>query len=310
MNEVMNSFLPDYFINEVFDTPPKDTVDWGLNFITVQKAWTKTKGKGIKVAVLDTGCQLDHPDLSGQIVGSADFTGDGVDDKNSHGTHCAGVIAAKENGDGVIGVAPESKLLIGKVLNNSGSGASTWIANGVRWAIRSGANIISMSLGSNSYSREIHDAVKEAVASNVIVVAAAGNSGPGTINYPGAHPEVICVGAVDAAGRIANFSSQNREVDVAAPGVNILSTIPRNRWAKMSGTSMATPLVAGVVALVQSWRLEQNLDLLKPTDFQDLLRKSSVDFGTIGKDPAFGWGLVDPTLLVFSDNELPPRLQK
>jgi subtilisin family serine protease len=310
MKETMNSFLPDYFINEVFDEPPKDTIDWGLNFITVQKAWAKTKGQGIKVAVLDTGCQLDHPDLSGQIIDSADFTGDGVDDKNSHGTHVSGIIAAREDGQGIVGVAPKCKLLIGKVLNNSGAGASTWIARGVRWAYQKGAHIISMSLGSSSYSREIHDAIKEAVANNVIVVAAAGNSGPGTINYPGAHPEVVCVGAVDAAGRIANFSSQNKEVDVAAPGVNILSTIPRNRWAKMSGTSMATPLVAGVAALVQSWRLEQNLGLLKPADFQDLLRKSSVDFGTIGKDPAFGWGLVDPALLVFSNDELPPRLQK
>lgn len=308
-------YLPDYFINEVFHEKQSETLDWGLKFISAETAWKDSKGENIKVAVLDTGCQLSrdgstHPDLEGQIEAAEDFTGQGVDDLNSHGTHVSGIIAAREDGQGIVGVAPRCKLLIGKVLDNSGAGASTWIARGVRWAYQKGAHIISMSLGSSSYSREIHDAIKEAVANNVIVVAAAGNSGPGTINYPGAHPEVVCVGAVDAAGRIANFSSQNKEVDVAAPGVNILSTIPRNRWAKMSGTSMATPLVSGVIALVQSWRLKQNLSLLKPSDFQNLLKMSSIDYGIIGKDPAFGWGLIDPTILMFNNDSLPPLLQK
>lgn len=301
--------LPDFFVTELIDDLQSQTVDWGVRFVGADKAWTTTRGRGIVVAVLDTGCDAAHPDLKGQIVAQRDFTNSGTDDRNGHGTHCAGVIAAADNSVGVIGVAPESKLLIGKVLGNDGSGASSWIAAGIRWATNNKAHVISMSLGSSRPDAGTHAAIKEAVQAGVIVVAAAGNSGPGTINYPGAYPEVISVGAIDATGRIANFSSQNREVDVAAPGVNILSSVPGGRWARMSGTSMATPLVAGVVALIQSARLSAGRELLTAEEVLKLLKSSSVDAGTAGRDPAYGWGIVDPRLLLSGDFPLPPPVR-
>lgn len=292
--------LPPYFVT---DLALEETVDWGVRFCGVGNAWAKTKGRGVKVAVLDTGVDAKHEDLSGQIDELRDFTGSGEEDRNGHGTHVCGIIAAKANGVGVVGVAPESRLVVGKVLGNDGAGSSEWIARGIEWAASAGAKIISMSLGSSSRDSRIHDAIKAVVSSGVIVVAAAGNSGPGTVNYPGAYPEVVCVGAIDALGRVAGFSSTNQEVDVVGPGVNVYSTIPGNRYAKMSGTSMATPFVAGVLALMVSEAP------VKPHDVLRMLSWSSADAGKSGFDPEYGWGIIHASALVSGVAPLPSRVK-
>lgn len=234
----------------------------GIELIQAPKIWDKTKGKGIKIAILDTGCETTHPDLQDRIVGGKNFThDDGGDpdnytDYNGHGTHVAGTIAAVQNAKGVVGVAPEAELLIVKVLDRNGSGAYEWIINGIYYAIEQQADIISMSLGGPEDVEELHTAIKKAVASNILVVCAAGNEGDGRdstdeFGYPGAYNEVISVGAVNLDRQSSDFSNSNNEVDLVAPGEKILSTFLRGKYATLSGTSMATPHVSGALALIK-----------------------------------------------------------
>ncbi|MCH7535853.1 MAG: S8 family serine peptidase, partial [Bacteroidetes bacterium] len=139
--------------------------------------WRQTKGEGVRVAILDTGIDIDHPDLKDAIVETSDFTGDGIEDESGHGTHCAGIIGARLNSVGFVGVAPSCELLIGKVLNNNGEGALEWVAAGIDWATEKGANIISMSLGGNSSSNKLYESVHSSLASGTCIICAAGNEG-------------------------------------------------------------------------------------------------------------------------------------
>ncbi|MGW5983161.1 S8 family peptidase [Bacillus mycoides] len=250
-------------VNEVHEIPE------GVQLINAPAAWGKSeKGKDIVVAVLDTGCQLDHVDLKDRIIGGKNFTTDNnsdpnnYSDMNGHGTHVAGTIAATENNQGVLGVAPQAKLLIVKVLGGpNGSGAYEWIINGINYAVNwRGPNgekvrVISMSLGGPQDVPELHQAVKDAVNNDVLVVCAAGNEGDNNGNtdefgYPGSYSEVVEVGAVDMNKKVAPFSNTNKNVDLVAPGVGIFSTYKDGRYAKLNGTSMATPHISGGAALI------------------------------------------------------------
>ncbi len=299
--------LPPFKVEQVFTTFA-ETVDWGLQLLGIPNLWRLTKGAGRKVAVLDTGCALDHPDLRDSIIKAKDFTRSrsGASDTHGHGTHCAGVIAARENSSGVIGVAPEAGLLIAKVLGDSGSGSLAQIVAGIDWAVTNGAEIISMSLGSSSGSPELKAAIDRAVAAGVFVIAAAGNEGPSldTVGYPGLYDNVVAVGAIDPRKRIASFSSRGKAVDIVAPGVDILSCYPPRNLAKLSGTSMATPFVAGVTALMLSKHRElgTDSDLHSTTDLLRYLKDTATDAGPVGFDTAFGWGLIDPTRLLAVQN--------
>ena len=305
--------LPPYELKEVF-TQLSQTVDWGHAVIGVPRGWVRNRGKGARIAILDTGVQNNHPDLNGQVIAAKDFTGSGSghDDRAGHGTHVAGVVAAIDNDTGVVGVAPECNLIIGKVLGDDGSGGDSGIAAGIDWAIAQKAHVISMSLGSSSPSNRIHDAVKRAAAAGIVIIAAAGNEGPnqGSVGYPGAFPECVCVGAFDANGKIANFSSRGSQLDVAGPGVNVLSCIPGSKYGRMSGTSMATPYVAGVAALVVGACLAFSRPTPTSAEFKAMLKGASVDAGATGRDPAFGWGLIDPQFLIDNLGPKPPPVAK
>ncbi|OIK05672.1 S8 family peptidase, partial [Bacillus sp. MUM 13] len=177
---------------------------------------------------------------------------------NGHGTHVAGTMAAAENNAGVVGVAPGAKLLIVKVLDKNGSGQYEWIINGIHYAIEQKADIISMSLGGPVDLPELHDAIKKAVDNNILVVCAAGNDGDGKdatdeLDYPGCYNEVISVGAVNLERRSSDFSNSNNEIDLVAPGEEILSTYKDGKYATLSGTSMATPHVSGAMALIKDF---------------------------------------------------------
>lgn len=286
-----------------------DVPDWGHATIGVPDAWKVTKGKGATVAVLDTGCDRGHRDLKDRVSKSKDFTGSrsGDSDVQGHGTHCAGVIGAAENGVGMIGVAPESTLLVGKVLGDNGSGLGTWIAAGIDWACDNGADVISMSLGSAGVDPRIQAACERALARGVIVIAAAGNEGPreGTVGYPGGHAGVVCVAAVDAKEAVASFSSRGRQVQVAAPGVNVRSCYPGDRFATMSGTSMATPYVAGCAALYVAAAKARGAKW-SPADFAKLVSSSSKDLPPAGRDTATGFGLIQPAKLLPVAEPVPP----
>ena len=243
-------------VEEVTEVPK------GVEMIQAPKVWEKTKGKGMTIAILDTGCDLTHPDLKDRIIGGRNFTNDDKGDKdvyrdyNGHGTHVAGTMAATQNQRGVVGVAPEANLLIVKVLDKNGSGQYDWIINGIYYAIEQQADIISMSLGGPEDVSELHEAIQKAVEHNILVVCAAGNEGDGQdatneFDYPGSYNEVISVGAVNLDRRISDFSNSNNEVDLVAPGETILSTYLNGKFATLSGTSMATPHVSGALALIK-----------------------------------------------------------
>lgn len=222
----------------------------------IPAAHRESKGQGTTIAILDTGCDLDHPDLQENILKAESFVGDGnPDDRQGHGTHCAGIAAASENGRGFIGVAPKAKLLIGKVLDDSGSGSIEGIAAGIMWAVKNDADIISMSLGASSSHPKLFSAIHEALAAGKIVVCAAGNEGQeggNSVGYPGRYGSVISVGSYNRAGSTSVFSSKGGEVDLLAPGEAIWSTYKNKGYAVLSGTSMATPFVAGLSALILS----------------------------------------------------------
>ncbi len=220
---------------------------WGLTKIDAPGAWPKTEGPGIVVAVIDTGTDCAHPDIGG-CSWSVDLAGGPP--YNPHGTHVSGTVAARGNGSGVIGVAPKASIGSCQALDKNGSGYTSNIASCITEATNRGADVINMSLGGPSASSALDSAVANAIARGVVVVAAAGNSNTSAPSYPGCSAGVIGVGATDRGDQRASFSNYGSCVDIAAPGVDILSTTPGNAYATFSGTSMASPHVAGVAALM------------------------------------------------------------
>lgn len=290
-----------------------DEIPPGVQMIGAPSLWEKGhRGQGVVVAILDTGCQTDHPDLQGRIIDGRNFTADyngnmnNYSDNNGHGTHVAGTIAASNNGTGVVGVAPEAKLLILKVLSGEGSGSYDSIIQGIKYAVNwRGPNgervrVINMSLGGPEDVSALENAIIEAVLNDISVVVAAGNEGDSREDtfewaYPSAYPDVIEVGAVDMHRELAYFSNNNNQVDCVAPGVGIKSTYLGSRYAVLNGTSMATPHVSGALALLINWaekefRREMNeaemyAQLIKRTEELPYF-KSSVGNGLVKLDSA------------------------
>lgn len=291
-----DEMLPERVIPEHKVKDDGDVVDWSVEQVGAPAAWAKGyTGKGVKVAVLDTGIDSDHKDLKDGIDSVKDFTGSrsGTTDVVGHGTHCAGSIAARKNGWGTQGVAYESRLLIGKVLGDSGSGSVEGIAQGIEWAVANGAKVISMSLGGPGSDPYIPDALKKAEAAGVIVVVAAGNDGNGRpVNYPAAYESCVAVSAIDKNKQLAAFSCTGRKIEATGPGVGVRSTYPGNRFADLSGTSMATPNVAGVAALFSQWADEAKVPQVeRPAKFRAWLAATAEDLGAKGRDANFGYGL-------------------
>ncbi|MBM7716368.1 major intracellular serine protease [Bacillus thermophilus] len=271
-----------------------NVVPKGVELIQAPELWKETKGEGITVAVLDTGCDVNHPDLKDRVIGGRNFTDDDdgrpeiLQDYNGHGTHVSGTIAASENNKGIVGVAPGCNLLIVKVLNKNGAGQYDWIIKGINYAVEQKVDIISMSLGGPVDHPELHEAVRDAVNKNVLVVCAAGNEGDGEESsdeyaYPGRYNEVICVGAINYDRRYPDFTNSHDEIDLVAPGVEILSTHLNGRYAVLSGTSMAAPHVSGALALI---KVAANKHFARPLSESELyaqLVKRTVPLGFSAK---------------------------
>ncbi|MGD9647437.1 MAG: S8 family peptidase [Pirellulales bacterium] len=297
--------LPPFTVERVYATSLAETIDWGLKLLGVPDQWKRTKGAGVRVAVLDTGADMFHAergDLAAAIVATADFTNSrfGWHDRNGHGTHCAGVIGARHDDRGVVGIAPECTLVIGKVLGDDGAGSSIGIAQGIDWAVTFRPQVISMSLGSPQPDARIHAAIRRAVAAGVYVICAAGNDGPGprdTVGWPARYDEPVAVGAVDQLGAVASFSSRGPAVDICAPGVDVLSTYLMGQYAKLSGTSMATPHVAGIVALMVAHRLATGEALPAPTELTQLLKETATGWQP-GQGAGSGAGIINPTKVI------------
>ena len=253
---------------------------------------------GARIGIVDTGIDQTHPELSGKVAACADGLGGVVvdgecTDDSLHGTHVAGTIAAKaNNATGVAGVDFNATLLICKALRGgAGVGLTSDVANCITWAHAHGAKVISMSLGggeSTTLQQAVRGAWENGGANGSVLVAAAGNDGNSTVSYPAGYAEVVSVAATDQNDAKASFSNTNADVEVAAPGVDILSTIPGGQYARLSGTSMATPHASGVTGVL--WQLF-------PTDtaagIRSKLDAAVDDIGPAGRDQSFGFGRVN-----------------
>jgi len=255
---------PDYIasaVGSVNDPYYLNATLWGLMKVQAPQAWDITIGSpNVSVAILDTGVDLSHPDLQGKIVSSVNFSSSATaSDMYGHGTHVAGIAAAAtNNGVGIAGLGYNTTVMNVKVLGDDGTGSYAAVANGITWAADHGARVINMSLGGTTPSTTLESAVNYAWGKGVVVVAAAGNSSSTTQSYPAAYSNAIAVAATNADDTLASFSNRGDWVDISAPGVSIYSTVPTGScplcastgYGYASGTSMASPFVAGLAALV------------------------------------------------------------
>ncbi|MCF6409849.1 S8 family peptidase [Pseudalkalibacillus salsuginis] len=236
------------------DDPAYHSLQYAPQKVGAEEAWDVTlSDPSVKIAVIDTGVDYNHPDLDGKVLQGYDFVDDDNDaiDENEHGTHVAGIAAANtDNGEGIAGMAPKASILPVRVLDADGSGTMDDVAQGIRYAADQGAQVINLSLGGKIGSKTLEAAVNYAWEQGSVVVAAAGNESTPLPSYPAYYENAIAVAATDENDAIAYFSNYGLWVDIAAPGVDIHSTIPNGGYATYSGTSMASPLVAGVAGLL------------------------------------------------------------
>ncbi|MDI3299260.1 MAG: S8 family peptidase [Bacillota bacterium] len=271
--------------------PPGDAaVPWGVRRIQAPEAWEWSQGEEVHVAVLDTGVDLDHPALADRIGAGINLLRPGAppEDDNGHGTHVAGVIAAHGS---ILGVAPRVWLHPVKALDQEGGGRLSHLVLGLEWCLQHRIQVVNLSLGSLTGNRTMREAVR-AASRSMVLVCAAGNAGPsnGTVLFPARYPEVLAVGAIDRQNRVARFSSRGPELDLVAPGVDILSLWPSGGLRRLSGTSMAAPHVSGSAALALARGIA-------PREVPARLRASAEPVGS--RDPQLeGAGCVDALAVV------------
>jgi type VII secretion-associated serine protease mycosin len=297
---------------------------WALDAMHTQEAWRTTKGAGVTVAVLDTGVDADHPDLRGNVLTGKDIVGFGAKRGDRawarHGTAMAGIVAGHGHGsgggDGVMGVAPEAKILPVRVILEDGDPyrakarktRGNALAEGIRWAADHGADVINLSLGDDSASAHPEpaedEAIQYALRKGVVVVASAGNGGEkgDRVSYPAAYPGVIAVTAVDRYGTRASFSTRRWYATVSAPGVDVVIADPDRKYYEGWGTSAAAAFVSGAAALVTSAHPD-----LTPAQVKDLLEDTARNAPAGGRDDSRGFGFVDPAAAIEAADGLKPK---
>lgn len=286
---------PNYLLSAtLIPNDPSFGQQWALPKIGAEQAWDLTTGGPIVIAMLDTGISPTHPDLLGRLVPGKNFISVGAEplDDNGHGTFTAGIAAASgNNGIGVAGMSWGARLMPVKILDQDGRGPVSAFAEGIRFAVDSGARIVNVSAGIPVPSQTMEAAVSYALGQRVAVVAASGNVADGVQNYPAAYPGVIAVAASTQTDGIADFSSYGSYVTIAAPGVGIVSTYSRrgDTYAQLSGTSASAPFVSGTIALMLSLKSGD----LTPRAIREILKATAVDILTPGFDPKSGFGRLD-----------------
>ncbi len=231
-----------------------EVYDWGLRDLNIPDIHKQTLGEGISVAVIDSG-KSNHFEIKNNTSGARNLTrSQSVDDKNGHSTFVSGIIAAEKNDEGIIGVAPKTKIYFVKAMDDAGRGDPAALAGAISWAVRQQVDIISISAGMFVDFKPIHKAIKDAYKNNIVIVAAAGNSGSRyyDIAFPARYPEVIGVAAYDAKHKAASFSSRGINIAFSMPGVDVYSTWLDNQFCKMNGTSFSAPILSGICALILS----------------------------------------------------------
>jgi subtilisin family serine protease len=248
-----------YVSEPLFGLSPTDpqTMGWEIKKFDIINAWKLSEGDGVVCAVLDTGCDLEHPDIKSNLIEGKNFVEKNnlPIDRNGHGTHVSSTIAASNNGYGMVGVAPKTKIMPVKVLGDNGNGGVGSIVEGIYWVSdQPQVNFLTMSLGSSGPNKEIEKAINYASNKGKIIFCAAGNSGPDAdIMYPAKYENTIAIGAIDENLQRTPFSCSGDSLDFLAPGHNIMGCIPGNKYAKMSGTSMSNPFVVGLASLLLSY---------------------------------------------------------
>ncbi|MGW2702080.1 type VII secretion-associated serine protease mycosin [Streptomyces sp. NPDC001340] len=297
---------------------------WGLSALHLDEAWRTTKGQGVTVAVLDTGVEADHPDLAGNVLSTKDMIGFGAEAGDRawarHGTAMAGIIAGHGHGpgntEGVMGVAPEAKILPVRVILEDGDPArakarttrGNALADGIRWAADHGADVINLSLGDDSNSAHPEpsedEAVQYALKKGVVVVASAGNGGDkgDHVSYPAAYPGVIAATAVDKFGTRASFSTRRWYAAVSAPGVDVVIADPDHKYYEGWGTSAASAFVSGAAALIKAAH-----PTLTPAQVKKLLEDTARDAPVGGRDDSRGFGMIDPAAALKAAARLKPQ---
>ena len=290
-NPKINRIDPDIEVHAVRKPIPQ-VLPWGVDRIDAEIVHAGgNKGAGVKVAVIDSGIDYTHTDLDGNYAGGWDFVNNDSDpmDDNGHGSHVAGTLAAEENNIGVVGVAPAARLYALKVLNASNRGSWSDVIVAMQWSVDHGMQVANLSLGDSSNpGGTVQAAFDNAAAAGIVIVAAAGNEDGGPVIYPARYNSVVAVSATTDTDALASFSSVGPEVELAAPGKDIYSTYKYGGYYTKSGTSMASPHVAGTAALVLAanpgWSSGQ---------VRLRLQDTADDLGPAGKDSSFGYGLVD-----------------
>lgn len=313
--------LPPYQVRQVVSTLSQ-TMNWGIQQLNIPQTWSQTMGEDVTVCIIDTGAPITstngrntqnqvHPDLVGaiEVDKCRSFVPDeGIEDGNSHSTMCCGIVGAQQNHIGCVGYAPKCKIVTYKALSNDGNGELKWVTDALEAACELKPDIVSMSLGSPIPHGPMERAIIKLMEMNIPVVTAAGNGGEAEgILYPAKYKETFSIGAYDKNGNIANFSAIGDENDFALPGVDIYSTYLKNSYSRASGTSFACPACAGILALLISKHKKQERETGKNdcktvADMKWHLIKHSIDKGIMGKDSAFGYGIIDVEKLLLNDN--------
>jgi subtilisin family serine protease len=275
---------------------------WHITAFNLEDDWKSTRGDGVKVAVIDTGCQMDHFDLVGNLLPGINFVepGSPPEDNCGHGCHTTGIICAMDNDKGIVGVAPLAKVIPVKVLDANGNGSMENVAAGIRWAVDNGADIISMSLGAPNPLQQVCKAIQYAESKGVPIFCAAGNSGnTENVFYPARYAETIAIGSIDEGMDRAAYSNTGENLDFMAPGTRIMSTVPKHWYALMTGSSMACPWVAGIAALYLAHCRKRHPDRIPKCsdDYRQAFRAFTIPVNDVlMKDKKFyqGFGILDP----------------
>jgi thermitase len=296
------------YIREASSDDPRFDDQWGLTKARFPGAWNTAQGTGANIALVDSGIDSNHPDIvdatppdtRSKIVAQHDFVeGDEIaNDAFGHGTHVAGIAGALTNNqEGVAGGCPECGLLVAKVMDAQGGVEDADAVSGIEWSVANGADVVNLSFGGRADSEILEYAIKQASSGGVVIVAAAGNAGTNRRIYPAAYRATIAVSATTKRNKLAGFSSYGNWVDLAAPGVGILSTVPTNgcnfclrpagtNYESWSGTSMSAPFVSALAGLLASQGMSAS-------SIRQRMQATATDLGPAGKDSYYGYGRIN-----------------